>query len=89
MAGTALTLQPKPAGHREQLKQGSSKAGCGSSECVVGGTLAKVDQVPLGFGVPNISARSNISCTIVPSVARPKPHSSSAAQIRTASKISS
>lgn len=52
MAVTALALLPEPAAHREQLKQGSSKGGCGSSEYVVGGTLAKVDQVPLGFGVP-------------------------------------
>lgn len=69
---------------------GLFKGGCGCSECVVGGTLAKVDKVPLGLVFqPSSSARSNISCTIVPSVAQPKPRSSSAAQIRTESKFSS
>lgn len=36
---------------------------------------------------PSSSARSNISCTIVPSVARPKPRNSSAAEIRIESKF--
>ena len=94
-AVTVLTLQCKSAGHREQLKQGSSKGGCWCSRSM--GVSAWWEEFwprrtksPQGLVFqPSSSARSNISCTIVPSVARPKPRSSSAAEIRIESKFSS
>lgn len=81
-AATVLTLPCKPAGRREQLKQGSSKGGCCCSRSM--GVSAWWEEFwpgwtkfPQGLVFqPSSSARSNISCTIVPSVARPKPRSS-------------
>lgn len=51
MTATALTLQPEPAGHREQLKQGSGRelwlqGVCGGRDSGQGG------QSPPGVGVP-------------------------------------